>query len=344
MNLSAQLINWYLEHQRELPFRQTKDAYKIWLSEIILQQTRVNQGLRYYERFIEKYPTVHQLAQASEEEVLKMWQGLGYYSRARNLHATAQYISTELQGNFPSSFKEIQKLKGIGPYTAAAIASFAFDEPIAVVDGNVFRFFARYFGIFDDISQGKSRAVFQALGNELIDKNRPDLFNHALMDFGALICTPKKTQCHLCVFSDSCYAFRNDKVDELPVKNNKIKVKNRYFNYLIATHQNHTWICKREKGDIWQGLYEFPMIETENKNAENVQKQLAKTFKIPIEQIHLKTTNIKHKLSHQLLHINLWTTKQPIKQGRKILIDSIEEYAFPIILWKEGVEKLFENL
>nr|WP_321539525.1 A/G-specific adenine glycosylase [Flavobacterium piscinae] len=223
MTFSNRLIQWYLENKRDLPWRNTTNPYPIWLSEIILQQTRVAQGLPYYERFIETFPTVFDLANASEEQVLKLWQGLGYYSRGRNLHKTAQIIAFELNGTFPTTYTELLKLKGIGSYTAATIASFSQKEVVPVVDGNVFRILARYFDVETDISSATAKKEFTALANELIDSKQPDVFNQALMEFGALQCVPKNPNCSICVFKDSCAALQKKKVDLLPIKLKKRK-------------------------------------------------------------------------------------------------------------------------
>lgn len=279
MNFTLTLTNWYQENQRNLPWRHTDNPYYIWLSEIILQQTRVNQGLSYYNNFIKEFPSIKDLALADTSLVLKMWQGLGYYSRAKNLHETAKYIHYELNDIFPKNYQEIVKLKGIGPYTAAAIASFAYREPIAVVDGNVFRVFSRFFGIYEDIAKTKNRAIFQELGNELIDKKNPDIFNQALMDFGATLCKPKKPLCEECPLSNECYAFRNNKISDLPVKSNNIKIKDRYFHYLISENSDSIYLKQRLEKDIWQGLYEFPLLELSiQKNIEEIPTLLSKHF------------------------------------------------------------------
>src|SRR5690606_28672368 len=218
MTFSQKLISWYLQNKRDLPWRNTKNPYKIWLSEVILQQTRVAQGLPYYENFVKHFPTVFDLAKANEEQVLKIWQGLGYYSRARNLHHTAQYVSENLNGEFPKTYNKLIKLKGIGSYPAAAISSFSNDENVAVLDGNVYRVLSRYFGIETDISSSQGKKEFQEMADEVLDKKRPALFNQAIMEFGALQCVPKNPNCEVCVFNDSCVALQKNKVAQLPVK------------------------------------------------------------------------------------------------------------------------------
>lgn len=334
MNFTNQLLNWYKKHKRNLPWRTTTNPYYIWLSEIILQQTRIEQGLPYYEAFTTKFPTLKDLATADEDAVLKLWQGLGYYSRARNLHFTAQYIYNELNGIFPKSYAEIIKLKGIGPYTAAAIASFAYKEPVAVVDGNVFRVLARFFGIYDDIAVTKTRNVFQNLANELISSKHPDLFNHAIMDFGATVCLPANPKCEICVFNENCFAFLKNEVAKLPVKNKKISVKNRYLNYLILRNNNEIAIQQRIEKDIWQQLFELPLIETASDNEEKLFLHLSNLY--PNNNIKKITPNsIKHKLSHQQLHINFYEinlSEFDLNQQTSAIND-LHNYAYPIVIW-----------
>jgi len=258
------LIAWYLHNKRSLPWRETKDPYHIWLSEIMLQQTRVAQGLPYYEKFVSAFPTVHNLADASEDTVLKLWQGLGYYSRARNLHATAKYISNDLNGVFPNTFEELLKLKGVGDYTASAIGSICFNLPTAVVDGNVYRVLSRFFNINTPINSSEGIKTFKKLAQELLDTSNPGEFNQAIMEFGARQCAPQSPDCPNCVFNDKCLAFQTKKVKELPVKIRKTTVKKKYFNYLVFISDDQKTILQQrlEKG-IWQQLYEFPLIEAD---------------------------------------------------------------------------------
>lgn len=307
MLISLQLINWYQEHHRILPWRETKDAYRIWLSEIILQQTRVDQGIAYYYRFIEKFPSVENLAKADEQTVLRLWQGLGYYSRARNLHKTAQVIVSNYGGFFPADFDLLLGLKGIGEYTASAIASHAFGIPKAVVDGNVYRFLARYFSIFEPINTSKGQKYFKNLAQELLDKQNPSIHNQAIMEFGALQCKPKNPDCANCPLKNSCQAFATNNIDSLPVKKGKTKVRNRYFNYFIFQDNFGKIILKkRTEKDVWHNLYDFPQIETENEltakelvSSNRIELKFAtKTFTI----IRILPTKI-HLLSHQKLHI-----------------------------------------
>ena len=257
------LIRWYHENRRDLPWRETTDPYLIWVSEIILQQTRVAQGLDYYCRFVDRFPDVFSLAEAEEDEVLKYWQGLGYYSRARNLHAAAKAVATRFNGHFPVTYEEVRSLKGVGEYTAAAICSFAYRLPYATVDGNVYRVLARVFGVDTPIDSGEGKACFTALARELMQGHAPDLFNQAMMEFGALQCTPNSPDCGLCPLEGRCLALATNRVDKLPVKREKIAVKPRYFNYLHIHGGGMTLLSKRTRKDIWQHLYEFPLIETD---------------------------------------------------------------------------------
>lgn len=256
-------MEWYPRHQRDLPWRHTRDPYAIWLSEVILQQTRVRQGLPYYHDFITTYPTVHDLAAAAEDEVLRHWQGLGYYSRARNMHHTAQQVVREYEGQFPSTYNELLKLRGVGQYTAAAIASFAFGEQVAVLDGNVFRVLARVFGITADIAAPATRKQFQQLADSLIPATAPDQFNQAIMEFGAIQCTPVNPDCLFCPLQAQCFAFQHGMVNELPVKSKVKAGRTRYFHYLVLRHGDTVYMRKRTAKDIWQGLYDFALTETD---------------------------------------------------------------------------------
>ena len=337
MNFSKILIKWYLQNKRDLPWRNTANPYPIWLSEIMLQQTRVAQGTPYFLSFTTEFPTVFDLAAASEEQVLKLWQGLGYYSRARNLHKTAQYIVTELNGIFPDNYNDLLKLKGIGEYTAAAIASFAYNECVAVVDGNVFRVLSRYFDIETDIAQACAKKEFAALAFELMPKDNPATFNQAIMEFGALQCVPKSPNCSICVFNESCAALQKKKVDRLPVKSKKIKVRNRYFNYIVANDENeNTLIQKRISKGIWQNLYEFPLLETEKEEnfdfvLEQIQSEYFKENSIS-SMLETNDKSIIHKLSHQHLHIKFWkvNVNGTIKNG--INQENLKTFPFPIVI------------
>jgi A/G-specific adenine glycosylase len=299
---SETLLIWSASHLRPMPWKGIKNPYFIWLSEIILQQTRVEQGLPYYLKFKENYPTIKDLADAPEDEIMKCWEGLGYYSRARNLHAAAKYITYDCGGIFPNTYDNLLKIKGVGTYTASAIASFAFDLPHAVIDGNVYRVLARIFGIDTPIDMPEGQKEFRLLADELLDCSQPALYNQAIMDFGATQCTPKLPLCNTCNFNISCVAFLENKINILPVKSKKILKKNRFFNYFIFKNQEKTFIRKRIEKDIWQDLYEFPMIESEQLwSIENVLEN--NDFYKNIEKKHIKTSKpFKHVLTHQNLY------------------------------------------
>ncbi|MFN4147634.1 MAG: A/G-specific adenine glycosylase [Runella sp.] len=302
-----QLLKWYAHHHRDLPWRHTRNPYYIWLSEVILQQTRVAQGLPYYEKFVTTFPTIEDLAEASDLEVLRLWQGLGYYSRARNLHQTAKYIAFDLKGQFPQSYSQLLQLKGIGPYTAAAIASFAFDEPVAVVDGNVYRVLARFFGIEADIASGAGQRIFAQLAQELISHDQPAAYNQAIMEFGAIQCTPTSPDCLLCPLKDHCQANATGKVGLLPVKQKKIKTRERFFNYFVVIKQNKVALRQRTARDVWQGLYDFYLIETTHlwqsldELTDQILMPLLKEATVkPPSGVHL------HVLTHQRIHAQFW--------------------------------------
>ncbi len=259
------LLTWHSTHHRPLPWKGEKNPYLVWLSEIILQQTRVEQGLPYFEKFKAAYPTVTDLANAPEDEVMKLWEGLGYYSRARNLHAAAKHIANELEGKFPGTYEGIRLLKGVGPYTAAAIASFAFDLPHAVVDGNVYRVLSRCFGIEEPIDSTAGKKLFAKLAQEILENagTNPGSFNQAMMDFGATHCMPKVPKCGECPMQSKCIAFQKNRVDKLPVKSKKLVRRQRFFNYFLFHSEGKIFIKKRTGEDIWQNLYDFPLIESE---------------------------------------------------------------------------------
>lgn len=298
------LQKWNREkNTRQMPWKGEKDPYKIWLSEIILQQTRVEQGLHYYNNFIKTFPDVHKLAKAPEEKVFKLWEGLGYYTRCRNLIASAKYISKELHGKFPDTYEEIKALKGVGPYTAAAISSFAFNLPHAVVDGNVFRVLARIFGISIPIDSTEGKRKFAELANQLLDKKQPGFYNQAIMDFGAVICKPAPV-CSQCAFKKNCYAFLNNKINELPVKEKRLTIKKRWFYYLVLEHEGKTAIRQRTGKDIWQQLYEFPMMEMDKEQDLNtILLQAEKKGLLQKRNYDLISVSspYKQQLSHQLI-------------------------------------------
>ena len=325
MNFAATLLQWFKNNGRSLPWRETKDAYAIWLSEVILQQTRIAQGMSYWERFMAQWPTVNDLAAATEDEVLKAWQGLGYYSRARNLHTAAQQV-VEL-GGFPQTFKELKTLKGVGDYTAAAIASIAFGEPVAVVDGNVYRVLSRYFGIDTPIDSTEGKKEFQALAQSLLPINEPADYNEAIMDFGATQCTPNSPHCSACPLCETCVAFREQRINELPVKSKKVKQRERHFTYLYIEYEGKIAIHQRGAGDIWQGLWEFPQAEQLTSSKDSVWKNEAQ----------LLQKGVKHILTHQILlaDIYLWRPKhRPQLLSEFIWIEKqdLENYALPRLI------------
>jgi A/G-specific adenine glycosylase len=331
------LHSWFSLYKRDLPWRDTIDPYKIWLSEIILQQTRIDQGLDYYNRFVDEFPTISDLANAPEDKVLKLWQGLGYYSRARNLHYTAQYVAKHHSGVFPSTYKDIIALKGVGEYTAAAIASISFKLEYPTVDGNVFRVLSRYFGIFDPIDSTIGKKTFLNLAKELIKGTDPAMHNQALMEFGALQCTPKNPDCVNCPFIERCFAFTNQKISELPVKQNKVKQRDRYFNYLVIDGKNDLYIRKREENDIWRNLYEFPLVETDNEvdveeilSSHDFQDVIPAGSTPAIEKI----SNWRiHILSHQRIHYR-FILIQPVAefkcQGNIIRVNKEDIFNFAV--------------
>ena len=332
------LISWYLENKRELPWRKTNDPYYVWLSEIILQQTRVAQGLPYYLAFVEAFPTVFDLAKAPQEKVLKLWQGLGYYSRARNLHASAQYVSENLNGTFPTSYKGLLELKGVGDYTASAIASICFNDPEAVVDGNVYRVLARVFGIATPINSTAGKKEFKSLAQQLIDTKQPGTYNQAVMEFGARHCVPQNPQCETCIFNERCEDYRKDLVSSLPVKLKKNKVKKRYFNYMVLLSENgETVLNQRTAKGIWRQLYEFPLIESDKEVSENelVTLESFQSFseKIEIDSISLyNETSVVHKLSHQHLFTRFWVVEVSEIKQKTIPFSEIQQYAVPVLI------------
>jgi len=343
MSISSTLINWYLQKKRNLPWRNTSNPYHIWISEIILQQTRVAQGLDYYNRFVTRFPDIKTLANAELEEVLKVWQGLGYYSRARNLHAGAEYVVQQLNGIFPTDYSNLLKIKGVGEYTAAAIGSFAFNLPVPVVDGNVNRVIARIFGVHEPIDTPAGAKIIKEFAGKIIDKTDPSTHNQAIMEFGALQCTISNPDCGSCPLNKECYAFTHNEVNLLPIKIKRTKVRNRYFNYLVILCEKDTYLIKRQEKDIWHGLYEFPLIETDG---EINQKELIKTdrWKSIFADNSYKIENVsatyKHLLSHQTIHAKFYlikATKEPdVSECKFIKTSTSEIQQFP-------VSKLIDN-
>jgi A/G-specific adenine glycosylase len=322
---SLQIQKWYTENHRDLPWRHTRSPYFIWLSEVILQQTRVDQGMSYYQKFCTLFPSVTDLALASEQEVLSAWQGLGYYSRARNLHKTARHIHKFLNGEFPDNYTELLKLPGIGPYTAAAIASFAFREPKAVVDGNVYRVLSRFLGIKTPIDTTTGKKEFQLIAEELLDRANPDSHNQAIMEFGALLCTPKKPNCATCPLTESCLAYSANTVTDYPVKARKTAVRPRYFHYLIGPEKDAILLQQRTGKDIWENMYQLPLIES-----EAVPEILGS---LNAEKISTTT----HQLSHQKIYATFWqipTSLNPDEylNSQSVARDAIGDYPLPRLI------------
>ena len=312
MNITSTLLKWYKTHKRNLPWRVTRDPYKIWLSEIILQQTRIDQGLDYYNKFVSNYPDVSSLAKASETDVLKLWQGLGYYSRARNLHATSIIIVNQYHGKFPGNFKGLIQLKGIGDYTAAAIASISFNEPVAVVDGNVLRFLTRLHGIKIPVNTSSGKKIIAKIANELIDADHPGDFNQAIMEFGALYCKPRNPDCGNCIFKAKCKAYLEEEVKTIPVKTSKSISRKRYFHYLVFISSNEKIFLKKRLGnDIWKNLYDFPVIEkdkpvSEKRILEELIAFAGKGIFTDKNQLTI-SKEYKHVLTHQVILARFYT-------------------------------------
>jgi A/G-specific adenine glycosylase len=338
MTFTKRLIDWYLSQKRDLPWRNTSDPYPVWLSEIILQQTRVNQGLPYFLRFLEAFPKVENLANAEEQDVLKLWQGLGYYSRARNLHQTAKWIVDHNHGEFPKDFKALQALKGVGKYTAAAIASFCYQEPVPVVDGNVYRVLSRYFDIETDISSSEAFKVFFETSEAIMDAKRPDLYNQAIMEFGAMHCVPVNPNCSGCILKDSCAALQKNKVKTLPVKLKKTKVQNRFLNYLIPIDEKgNTIVMKRTTSGYWKHLFEFPGIETSsldsNLDFQIALKDLLREVSLEGSPTLMHTPVILHKLSHRNLYIHFWRVDVKGVFSNGVDFKTLKSYPFPIVIY-----------
>ena len=339
MKWTETLLNWYFENKRDFLWRQTKDPYKIWLSEIILQQTKTSQGLPYYKKFIKEYPTINDLALSSELKVLKLWQGLGYYSRARNLHFTAKYIVKKYDGKFPNSHQEILNLKGVGDYTASAIASICFGLPHAVVDGNVYRFLSRYFGITTPVDTSDGFKEFKEKATSLIDKSQPGDFNQALIEFGALQCKPRKPNCNICPFIQDCFALNYDKINILPVKRKVKKIKNRHLNYLVMIDKNERVIFEKRQGvGIWQNMYQFPLLET-NQKIKNINEFNTQMISSKPELDRKKEkwilwnkTSIIHKLSHQKLHIFFWINQTTEILPNALTLEDLKKLPVPVVI------------
>ncbi|MDR0972649.1 MAG: A/G-specific adenine glycosylase [Prevotellaceae bacterium] len=337
MNFTQLLISWYAENKRELPWRDIRDPYAIWISEIILQQTRVAQGYDYFIRFMRRFPDVGTLATAPADEVMKYWEGLGYYSRARHLHEAARSLTT---GRFPTTYEGVRALKGVGDYTAAAICSFAYDMPYAVVDGNVYRVLSRYFGIDTPIDTTQGKKLFAAMADEQLDRRQPATYNQAIMDFGALQCLPQSPDCLSCPLVESCAAFRSGCVSALPRKQHKTKVQDRHLIYIYTQAGDYTFIRKREGNDIWKNLFEFPLIEPEQPLTE-AELRRTPAFRalfgdVPIV-LTLRHKGLKHVLSHRILHVDCYdailpSTVHELTGYRRITTDELSSYAFPRLI------------
>jgi A/G-specific adenine glycosylase len=339
MKFSETLINWYSVNKRDLPWRRTQNPYFIWLSEIILQQTQVKQGLPYYERFTANYPTVFDLAEADEQDVLKLWEGLGYYSRARNLHFTAKYVVHELNGEFPKNYKSLLQLKGVGDYTASAIASICYNESAAVVDGNVYRVLSRYFGMDTPINTTQGVKAFKALAQELLPSNNIGDYNQAIMEFGARQCKPKLPDCSVCPLDSSCVALEKQMITSLPVKLKKLKVTKKYYNFLVVVSENDTILIEqRQNKGIWQQLYQFPLVESVASITQKDLVEEARFLEIIGDQNYVLTLfnekEIVHKLSHQHLYTKFWIVNLPKLGTNAIPIETIRNYPVPILISK----------
>lgn len=336
-HFTTQLHDWHHNvNQRSLPWKEEKDPYKIWLSEIILQQTRAEQGLKYYLAFTENYPTITELASAKDEDVFRLWQGLGYYNRCKNMLATARFIAQEFEGHFPNQYADIIALKGIGAYTAAAIASFAFNLPHAVVDGNVYRVLSRYFGIETAIDSTEGKRLFSEYAQELLNQKNPSGHNQAIMDLGATICTPRSPKCADCPLNKKCVALKTDLIQLLPVKSKKLKVQNRFFNYLVLQYKDEIWIERRTEKGIWQNLHQFYLIETSN-SVEEQELVLHPEFldlKLKIKSVKFKS-QYKQRLTHQLIESKFYVVQLKSKpdnlshDGNWISLQDLNNYAFP---------------
>ncbi len=340
--ISQKLIKWFKQNKRDLPWRDTTDPYKIWLSEVILQQTRVAQGLPYYISFVKEFPTVYDLAKAPEQKVLKLWQGLGYYSRARNLHYAAKDIVKNYSGIFPNEYNELKKLKGVGDYTAAAISSFCFNKPQAVVDGNVYRVLARLFAIDTPVNSTEGKKQFAALAKELLDKKNPGMYNQAIMEFGALYCTPHNPDCESCIYNTTCQSGSAQRASNYPVKISTKKITTRYFEYFIILHKGNTYTQQRTEKDIWKNLYQFPMLEYKEKISntkvlERFKKEIFKSSTIGFE-VKKQTLYKKHQLSHQTIFARFTYVKVDnftIANYKSTSLKQLKKLPFPILLANE---------
>jgi len=339
MNFNDELVLWYQANKRSLPWRDTNDAYVIWLSEIILQQTRVEQGLPYFHRFLAEYPDVASFAAAPEDDILKLWQGLGYYSRGRNMLKTAQMVLEQYGGKFPQNYDQLIKLKGIGEYTAAAISSFSANEARAVVDGNVYRVLARYFGIDEPINSPAGKKIFQSTASDLLNKKNPGLHNQAMMEFGATLCKPKNPTCGICPVREGCYAFLHNAISSLPVKLNTLKIRERYFNYFLVSDGDNLVMNRRDDGDIWANMYDLPMIETESMLPPDELLALPEMNAFFGDNIKIAEIFpvIKHVLTHQRLYVRfIKIDSKPVKikeQWFETSSNNLKKLAMPKVIF-----------
>ncbi|MEZ5018149.1 MAG: A/G-specific adenine glycosylase [Flavipsychrobacter sp.] len=342
---TEQLMHWHeYENDRSLPWKEERNPYKVWLSEIILQQTRAEQGLPYFLRFTEQYPTIGSLAAAKDDDVFKLWQGLGYYNRCKNMLVAARYITAELGGVFPNTYEELLQLKGVGAYTAAAISSFAFGLPQAVVDGNVYRVLSRFWAIDTPIDTTEGKKLFTNLAEQLLDKKNSAKYNQAIMDFGATVCTPKLPNCALCPLAGKCAAQKQSMIHLLPIKSKKVKVKNRFFHYVIFHHQDDIWITKRGTGDIWENLYEPYLIEGAKILDEKEVVAALNKGKIKVGDLVYEGT-LKQRLTHQLIQFQFYTCrvakKENIEDGVWVKKEELKAYSFPKTLVSFFEKKLY---
>ncbi len=334
---TEEIIRWYEINKRSMPWRETKDPYLVWISEIMLQQTRVNQALPFFNRFIAEFPDVFSLSKAKEDRVLRLWQGLGYYSRARNLHFTAKHLVRSFGGSLPENYQEIIALKGIGDYTASAILSISFNKPHPVIDGNVERVLSRYGGISDPVNSPEGKKKIRLLAEKFLDRLDPGTYNQAIMEFGSLQCVPSSPDCRICPLNESCFAFRKEKVDLLPVKLRKVPVKTRYLDFFFISDSKKVMIEKRVKNDIWKNLYQLPMIESAAQlSITRLRRDAAFVKMMGSSDMKLeKLFEMSHPLTHQLLHIRVFSTNPESRRDalfvdRKwVKIDQFDKYAFP---------------
>ena len=339
--IGRNLVKWFKENKRDLPWRKTKDPYRIWLSEVIMQQTQIIQGTDYYLKFEKKYPKIEDLANAKEEEVFKLWEGLGYYSRAKNLHFTAKYILHEYKGVFPVNYDEVIGLKGVGKYTAAAICSIAYGQKYAVVDGNVIRVITRYIGIKEEVDKAKTKDKIEKYALEFMCNNNPGVFNESLMELGSIICKPRQPLCKSCILKEGCFALNENMILSLPVKRQKAKVKTRFFYYNVILTNKGVLINKREEKDIWRGLYEFPLLEEGSKNVSvnKIKKRIEYKTKLKLINVEISKW-YEQKLTHQKVfsRFYIWEGKEPLFDANKkynfVRVKDLNKIAFPrTIIW-----------